>query len=492
MKNKKDLFDLFRESEHKLEERPSNDAWRKLERKLDTRQTRHTTTIYRQLAMVAAVIALVAIISVISLLVEKQNDQFAAANDTQAPYHLEDLEVYTDASNTPYKIVEFQRAHHSRISNPTIQEGSRNQRLVAVNTIYQETSSTTLLADNKGYQKTASDNNTSITTADVDVSKPIAMLEKEAKVISPSAPPVITKTTSPVSNTDKIIEKDIVAYEESGFEDTEDVVMDEAIVITSTEIEPPAAKPTTTVKPEREPDFGQEDVTQAYTHTANSRRTEAQIRNESNTSSGGIQYEQDIIEAKEATDDNIQYASKAKKKSRVTKDETYDASLNAASNAIIVGANTPQPGLTKFQWLIGQWKGNSPSGSSFEDWKMVNDFTIQGKGFIVVNGDTTFTEGMRIQRLGSDLYYILALDESKQAVKFKLKTYVEQQAIFENETLAFPNQVIIRKNANNSYTTILQNKAPTQIQEEQLNYINQRNVIRNEQAIRNLERVMKN
>jgi len=289
-----------------------------------------------------------------------------------------------------------------------------------------------------------------------------------------------------------VVEKDIVQYEEAGFEEEEEMMEDDAVVISATEMEPPTAAPSTKVGPEKEPNFG-EDLNYSYSEAKDNRKTEEQIRNRSTTttsSTGYSEQEKMIAEESEAAPQDIQYASKAKKQSAPTRsNSTYDKSLDVASNQISVGATTPQPGLSKFQWLIGQWKGNSPTGNSFEDWRMVNDFTIQGEGFIVVNGDTIFTEGMRIQRLGNDLYYIVALDDSRKPVKFKLKTYVEQQAIFENEDIAFPNQVIIRKNASNSYTTILQNKEPAQIKTEQLNYINQRNAIRNEQAIRNLERV---
>ena len=59
--------------------------------------------------------------------------------------------------------------------------------------------------------------------------------------------------------------------------------------------------------------------------------------------------------------------------------------------------------------------------------------------------------------------------------------------IFENNNIAFPNQVILQRTDSKNFTTVLQNsQAPTQLNASQNTYLRNRNQIRPEQV----ERVM--
>ena len=73
MKPKKDIFDLFRDNQHKLNERPSQEAWGRLESRLDQHKDRNRTSLYRILSMAAAVVGLVAFVSVISFMLTSEN-----------------------------------------------------------------------------------------------------------------------------------------------------------------------------------------------------------------------------------------------------------------------------------------------------------------------------------------------------------------------------------------------------------------------------------
>jgi hypothetical protein len=135
MKDKKDISDLIRDNEHKLEERPSTRTWERLEGKLDNRRSRGNTFLYRQIAMAAAVIALVAVISLITVLSDKQNSQFAkaAVSNSIEDWIVQDLEtVYTDANTNVRLVIEFQKELKARYANP-IQEGDQTKKLVASN-----------------------------------------------------------------------------------------------------------------------------------------------------------------------------------------------------------------------------------------------------------------------------------------------------------------------------------------------------------------------
>ncbi len=124
MNNKKDLFELFRESEHKLNQRPSSDAWRRLESRLDERRASQKTNLFRQLLSIAALLILLATIAIAFSLQTNQSSKQTASN---TPAILEDL-TYSQSDNEPLKVIEFTRRHVSRLANP-VAEGDADKKL---------------------------------------------------------------------------------------------------------------------------------------------------------------------------------------------------------------------------------------------------------------------------------------------------------------------------------------------------------------------------
>lgn len=123
MNRQKNLFDLFRDSQHDLDERPGLQSWRRLERRLDAHQQRGRVSLYRSLGMVAGVLVLVAMIILLSLVIDQQREFL-----TGTPQQLEELPS-SDSDATAYKIVEFTRTYQDRMSNP-IEEGNATKKLV--------------------------------------------------------------------------------------------------------------------------------------------------------------------------------------------------------------------------------------------------------------------------------------------------------------------------------------------------------------------------
>jgi len=66
MEDDNKLFDLFRENEHKLHEFPSNNAWRRLEQRLDAHRRRTRIAMLRPYAMAASLVLLVGMIALIT------------------------------------------------------------------------------------------------------------------------------------------------------------------------------------------------------------------------------------------------------------------------------------------------------------------------------------------------------------------------------------------------------------------------------------------
>lgn len=76
---------------------PSGEVWRRLESKLDKKESTKTIYLYRNTAVVASIIAVFAIASLFYLQVESQhNPDLFSSNEEYLPMVLEDLDVESD------------------------------------------------------------------------------------------------------------------------------------------------------------------------------------------------------------------------------------------------------------------------------------------------------------------------------------------------------------------------------------------------------------
>ena len=164
--------------------------------------------------------------------------------------------------------------------------------------------------------------------------------------------------------------------------------------------------------------------------------------------------------------------------------------MDAATNAISYEGQSLDPGVQQFQWLIGQWKSDEGMGNSFERWEAINAFTIKGQGVLVLNGEETFTEEMQIQLIGQQLYFITAIDSEGQKRYFRLKSYNDGIAVFEDEeNAAFPQQVILEQNGPNSFNATFTEEENEDMTPVQQSYLQNRNIVQPDRASRNLSRV---
>ncbi len=125
MNRQKDIFDLFRENHHKLEERPPLHTWRHLEQRLQQHRRRHRLTLYRSLAMVAAVLVLAVFVALVSSMLHRNPDHRMTRNE---PLELEALPSGMQ-DVAAFQAVEFSRSYQENPSR-TIEEGSPDRRLV--------------------------------------------------------------------------------------------------------------------------------------------------------------------------------------------------------------------------------------------------------------------------------------------------------------------------------------------------------------------------
>lgn len=104
----------------------------------------------------------------------------------------------------------------------------------------------------------------------------------------------------------------------------------------------------------------------------------------------------------------------------------------------------------KFSWLSGNWKIAKSGDNTHEKWIRISDQIMQGKGYTIENGDTTFSETMRIEQFGNDIFYVVKVAESKYPVPFKLIKLDKNEVTFENSEHDFPQRIIYKLKADGS------------------------------------------
>lgn len=121
MKTQQDMFDQFREKASLLEERPSPQVWRRLERRLDTQPRRHhLNSLQRGMAMAMGLIVLAVVVGIGSLTLSRQHR-------SQDAFYVETIST-TDIDPEAIQAVEVSR--HLRQAPANINEGLPGKALI--------------------------------------------------------------------------------------------------------------------------------------------------------------------------------------------------------------------------------------------------------------------------------------------------------------------------------------------------------------------------
>lgn len=128
MARKRDVFDFFKDNQHRLNEAPSAQSWRRLDQRLDAHRHRNRISRYRVLGMVAGILFLAVLVGLISLSLGRQQSLLLAANKQAVPSMLEDLTITDADPNGLRTVLTVQRAQEG-LQHP-ISEGAPGQKLV--------------------------------------------------------------------------------------------------------------------------------------------------------------------------------------------------------------------------------------------------------------------------------------------------------------------------------------------------------------------------
>lgn len=98
--------------------------------------------------------------------------------------------------------------------------------------------------------------------------------------------------------------------------------------------------------------------------------------------------------------------------------------------------------ISDFSWLEGKWTGTAGQMNFFEEWSSLNGNCMTGKGGAISGGDTVFSESIKIEQRGEDVFYIPSVKENGGAVDFKFTGYKSDSIVFENPQHDFPQRIV--------------------------------------------------
>ena len=69
---------------------------------------------------------------------------------------------------------------------------------------------------------------------------------------------------------------------------------------------------------------------------------------------------------------------------------------------LFAGCSGPDVDITQYKWLEGRWEGFEGDMKTFEEWGAIKNNAIEGIGGVTADGDTMFSEVIKIEIIDND------------------------------------------------------------------------------------------
>jgi hypothetical protein len=125
---------------------------------------------------------------------------------------------------------------------------------------------------------------------------------------------------------------------------------------------------------------------------------------------------------------------------------------------IVVSCSNKKNNISDFSWLSGKWSGIVNGSEFFEAWQPLQGNLLSGMGGAVMNNDTVFSEKIRIEQRGEDIFYTATVSENGGPVDFKFTGYKSDSLVFENQEHDFPQRVVYFKHSNDKLYACIDGK----------------------------------
>ncbi|MGK0390327.1 MAG: hypothetical protein ACI94Y_003079 [Maribacter sp.] len=430
------IYELFRQHEHKLDEKPSRRAWERLDARLDKHDARGSTSAwFRYGGMVAAILILVVTATMLTLNTQMENEQFASLEKSDV-MESSLLDFETVGNNDSYlRIVAYQKEYKNR--------GSR---------ITEQT-----MAGNLKPRGTKKGKKTETIMMLGEADEAIAAND----IIEETAEEMLLEDAEYVDFDDKMVKQNMTAVEKlTTLEGKEEEVMEEP------ELAEMEAK-----KMIAEADIPAKSTVSAIASAMPEPTAPS-------AAVGNANYKEDMKGD----------VRSAKSKDFAIADGVVDFGINEEDDSHTGMDVKEDLYLTSFEWMLGSWEGNVNGSESTEKWTKIDASTYKGKGILKAGGTTLFSEKLELKKMIIGTYLTVSLDKKNKRVAYLMTSNEGGTIVFENRSISYPQKIVMKKNSNNSFSMTMQNGDTGSLDSKQVQYLETRNNIVGEKLIRSLKK----
>lgn len=162
----------------------------------------------------------------------------------------------------------------------------------------------------------------------------------------------------------------------------------------------------------------------------------------------------------------------------VSMPHVFDIRLIVIALIAMAGCEAPEPPSAEklsfpLERLVGKWQDVGRDHTFFEQWKLVGDKHLRGKGYVMASSDTVFIERLEIKTKGDELLYRVGLSnkESDELVEFRLTSETASRIVFENKNHDFPKKIIYEIDDSSTMRVLLTGHEAGQYTEIEFSFI---------------------
>ena len=412
----KKIENLFKDNQHKLDEMPSPMAWNRLEVRLEKRHLNRKQSVWRKLSVAAAVFIAVSMIGLWTYI----NPLGSPMNKTAQIFPTKKLASEIIASDAPAPAHPLLMSHREKVQYLTEKSKTNTSPPIVRHNNKQNKIPNIPLAKSVSPKiakvRPQGDAPPVIATPDMTVQADVEPLVEEVMDEKITKDIAVTHGGIELQNNDK---------SNNSF----DSLPGEAIAYTG-------LTTTSSTTP----------VTTQIT-TGNVINIEDEMEKKYNDSSEDLEIA--VAETKIPEQVVVEEAQTTSKQRSASKKPIARPSIEAESAAN--PAVSVEPELDRFDWLLGKW--TDEDDSSFEEWRRIAPNILEGKGYFVVDVDTTFTQSMQIIHSNAQVFFMV--DGQLVEGKFELQKYDDQNAVFKNKDVE-NEQITLKKDAKNVYSVTIE------------------------------------
>ena len=91
--------------------------------------------------------------------------------------------------------------------------------------------------------------------------------------------------------------------------------------------------------------------------------------------------------------------------------------------------------------LLGVWEGIQGSGIYHEEWRKLNDNSLEGRAYLLKKGEIVNPENLRIVIEDGEVYYVADVSHNEAPVRFRMTSSSDTILVFENPSHDFPQKI---------------------------------------------------